>query len=103
MEPGQVRSVTVVNRKTWGAVRFKNVEVRAGMEQVPSGFSGQQLGINTVCGGFEGPGTDGGVHKIECGSSIPAKYVTLQILEDDGMFNINEVIIEMGTGKTDYN
>ena len=47
-----ISSVTIVNRKDCCGDRFRNVEVRAGLDQVPAGFYGQQIDVNSVCAAY---------------------------------------------------
>ena len=88
--PTMVSQVNIVNRYDEHGERLENIEIRAGMTQVESGTSGEQLDINTVCGHITGPGEEGEEEIITCDPPIPATYVTVQKL-DQGFLQINEL------------
>ena len=90
--PTIVSQVNIVNRFDDHGERFENIEIRAGMTQVESGTSGEQLEINTVCGHITGPGEAGEEEIITCDPPIPASYVTVQKL-GQGILQINELSV----------
>ncbi|KAJ7361901.1 BTB And C-terminal Kelch [Desmophyllum pertusum] len=85
--------------------RLRNVEIRAGMEPVPEGFTAQERGhnaskklkVNSRCGFFAGPADrfimEG--HLITFNQPTLAQYITLQILEVEYL-QINGIKINGG-------
>ena len=88
----------VINpRKTCCGERLKNVEVRAGLETLPKNHRGK-INKNKICNTFEGPGEDGKVVTIRCDSLIKADYITVQILGNDSILEVNEMDLIIPTG-----
>ena len=103
--PVLISSVTITNRKDNCWERLVNVEIRAGMDPVPDGFTAQERGtdatkkldVNSRCGFFAGPPnrfTEEG-HVIFFDRPILAQYITLQLL-GAGYFQINGLKINGG-------
>ena len=88
--PLSVSGIHLYNRVDSHGDRLRNIEVRAGMNVVPLGFSGSQIQENSVCGHFAGPGEDGGEIIVKCDSPIMANSITIQKLET-GILHINEI------------
>ncbi|KAJ7361902.1 hypothetical protein OS493_014548 [Desmophyllum pertusum] len=103
--PVVISSVTIVNRQNSCRERLRNVEIRAGMEPVPEGFTLQERGhngskkleVNSRCGFFAGPADrfimEG--HVITFDQPTLAQYITLQILEVEYL-QINGIKINGG-------
>lgn len=103
--PILISSLTIINRQNGWWERLRNLEIRAGMEAVPEGFTARTRGcdgnkkleVNSPCGYFAGP-----AHKSAEGPVIMfdqpvlAQYITLQILEV-GFLQINGLKINGGT------
>ena len=89
--PVLVSSLTIINRVNGCWQRLRNLEVRAGMEPVPEGFtahergndSNKQIEVNSRCGYFAGPASrflkKG--HVIVFDQPTIAQYITMQILD----------------------
>ncbi len=100
--PILIVSVTIVNRQNCCRERLRNLEVRAGMEPVPEGFTvydrgedaNKKLEVNNRCGHFAGPAyrfiLEG--HVILFDKPTLAQYITLQIL-GIGYLQINGIKI----------
>ena len=103
--PVLISSVTIINRKNSCWERLVNVEIRAGMDPVPDGFTAQERGtdatkkldVNSRCGFFAGPpdrfAEEG--HVIFFDRPILAQYITLQLL-GAGFLQINGLKINGG-------
>ena len=83
--------------------RFKNVEVRAGSDDIKTDakFSGT-ITINHLCNKFSGTAQAGRAETIYCSSPIMANYITVQILDDDSILEINEMDVIIPEGKCYY-
>ena len=97
--PTEVSNVKIINRKDCCYDRFKNVEIRAGMNDVSAGTSNQLLAINTVCATFEGPPSTNEDINLRCGAPILAKFITIQLKDEDSILQINEFKIYKFSGK----
>lgn len=89
--PTLISGVIIFNRADCFGERFKNAEIRAGMDRVPGGTIAQMLDINTVCGTYEGPGITGSKINIDCIEPIWAKYITIQLGDKNSILNINDL------------
>ena len=100
-----ISSLTIINRQDACWERLKNLQIRAGMEAVPEGFTARTKGrdgdktldVNSPCGYFAGPGqrsAEGPVIMFD--QPVLAQYITLQILEF-GFLQINGLKINGGT------
>ena len=69
-----------------------NFEVRAGMTSLPEGHEGK-ITINQPCGKIEIRGGEDRVYPVVCDNSILADYVTIQVIDDNAMLQINELEI----------
>ena len=69
---------------------LKNVEVRAGSNELDSKFKGK-IDVNKYCGKFIGPGANRRSYTILCEEPILADFITIQILENKTQLQINEV------------
>ena len=92
----RITAVSTANGKDCCGERLKNVEIRAGMDNVNStvqAFNLQgRIVANEICGNFEGPGEDGKVYTIKCGAPIFANYITVQIInQEQSILQINEL------------
>ena len=103
--PILISSLTIINRQNACWDRLRNLEIRAGMEAVPEGFTAstrgcdgyKKLEVNSPCGYFAGPAqrsAEGPV--IMFNQPVLARYITLQILEV-GYLQINGLKINGGT------
>ena len=72
--------VKLHNRQDCCGNRLKSVEVRAGKHVIEVNYKGK-ITANDVCGTFDGPGKNGGVHTVMCEYPISASVITLQIIE----------------------
>ena len=85
-----MHKVKITNRVDCCGDRLKNIEVRVGNDEVTE-QSQQGLSTNTLCGKFDGPGTDGQVVHMECAEAIPGRYITIQLTDTEGaIMNIAE-------------
>jgi len=102
--PILISSLTIINRQNACWERLRNLEIRAGMEPVPEGFTASErefhadkhLEVNTRCGYFAGPAqrsVEGPV--ITFDQPTLAQYITLQIL-GEGILQINGLKINGG-------
>jgi len=102
--PILISSLTIINRQNACWERLGNLEIRAGMEAVPEGFTARErefhadkhLEVNTRCGYFAGPAqrsVEGPV--ITFDQPTLAQYITLQIL-GEGYLQINGLKINGG-------
>ena len=91
MPEGYISGVEIVTRPVCCADRVRDIEVRAGMDPVPSGFKGR-LTINTKVDTFDGP-ADANLktYHINFERDVLAKYVTLQRIGGPFTLEINEV------------
>ena len=91
-----ISGVEIVTRYGCCAERVRDIEVRAGMESVPSGFKGR-LTTNTKVATFDGP-ADANLktYRINFDRSVLAKYVTLQRIGGNVTLEINEVTMIQG-------
>ena len=103
--PILISSLTIINRQDGGWDRLRNLEIRAGMEAVPEGFTARTRGgdgnkkleVNSPCGYFAGPAQRSAeVPVIMFDQPVMAQYITLQILEF-GILQINGLRINAGT------
>ena len=103
--PILISSLTIINRQNACWDRLRNLEIRAGMEAVPEGFTvsirgcdgDKKLEVNSLCGYFAGPAqrsAEGPV--IMFNQPVLAQYITLQILEV-GYLQINGLKINGGS------
>ena len=80
---------------------FKNLEIRAGSNQLDSNFRGKIV-INKFCGKFIGPGANRRSYTILCEKPISADFITFQALVNNTQLQINEVeLITTSEGKFD--
>ncbi len=103
--PVLISSVTIVNRQNGNRQRLRNLEVRAGMEPVPEGFTAHDRGlegnkkleVNSRCGYFAGPADNRSreEHVIMFDKPTLAEYITLQILAKE-FLQINGIRINGG-------
>ena len=82
-----------VNLNFGGSMR--DIEIRAGNQTLGPRFEGK-IDINIICDIFKGPSEVQEDYKLFCGDTILAKYVTIQILDDQANLDINEMKIESG-------
>ena len=94
MSEQRIVRVTIVNRKDCCGEVLKNVEVRAGLDFAQE--KGKLLEVNTVCGEFEGPGTNGGHHEVNCVTTLPAQFITVQ-KKEQGVLHVAEIYYEPGS------
>ena len=104
--PVLISSVTVVHRQDCCQERLRNLEVRAGMEPAPEGFTmndrgqngNKKLEVNSRCGYFAGPAEwfipEG--HVITFDKPTLAQYITLQILGTEYL-QVNGIKINNGS------
>ena len=90
--PQVVTGLVIVNRYNTGGDRLKDVEIRAGLDPVPNGFTGL-LTVNKQVASFAGPGVAGETYFINFDSPIYAEYVTIQITDNNGILQLNEVTL----------
>ena len=69
-----------------------NFEVRAGLTSLPEAHEGK-ITINQVCGKIEIRGGEDRVYPVICDNGILADYVTIQVIDDNAMLQINELEI----------
>ena len=100
MPEGIISGVEIVTRYDCCASRFKDIEIRAGMDAVPTGFKGR-LAVNTKLGIYPGPAENGYTIAIKFGRSIAAKYVTLQRIGQGVTLEVNEVRVLRSTESED--
>ena len=84
--------LVIVNRADKFGWRLRNIEIRAGLSPVPSGFKGL-LTVNEKVGLFPGPGQKGKTYNINFAAATSALYVTLQITDKASILNLNEVTV----------
>ena len=89
--PQTLSGVECVNRGDSGAFRLAKLEVRAGMESVPSGVIGKMLTQNSKVGYYEGPGKLAETVEITFDSPTKAQYVTLQLTWGPTHLQLNEI------------
>ena len=96
MAEGYISGVEIVTRYGCCADRVRDIEVRAGMDPVPSGFKGR-LTTNTKVATFDGP-ADANLktYRINFDRGVLAKYVTLQRIGERVTLEINEVTMIKG-------
>ena len=92
----------------YGISKFRNnthkndlvkFEVRAGLSSLPETHKGK-IAINQLCGKIEIRGGEDRVYPVICDKSILADYITIQVIDDNAMLQINELeIIEDTVGK----
>jgi hypothetical protein len=74
-----------------------NFEVRAGLRSVSElsdfspGIHKGKIAINELCGTIEIRGGEDRVYPIICSKSILADYITIQMIDDNAMLQINEL------------
>ena len=89
--PQMVAGVEIFNRADCCGDRLRNVEIRAGLDFVPTGTTGQSLlEHNERVTFFAGPGKNGGTYKVMFSSPRRVQFITLQ-LWDQNYLNLNEV------------
>lgn len=86
----RITGVSIANRNDCCGYHLKNVEVRAGIIGVNSTFKGN-ITVNDVCGTFEGPGRHRQEYKVNCNSTLLASYITVQIMDQSAILQINEL------------
>ena len=104
--PIWVYNVTIVHRKDCCGEDLDSVEIRVGQNPVPcakslpvlcTGFELSEENLkapeNSICGNFEGPGSNGGSDTIICQEKLYGQYVTLQRTSNSSALFLNEVII----------
>jgi len=96
---GYVTGVVITTRFDCCEHRFRDIEIRAGKNSVPSGYKGR-LTVNTKVATFAGPANKGQQVRIDFDRSILAKYVTIQKIGKRTYLEINEVKILKGSGPT---
>ena len=89
---GNVTGVTIVPRYDYDTQRFQNIEFRAGMTTVVDGFKGR-LTINEKVGFFTGPAVPGENYTITFDTTVLAKYITIQRMQESAVLEINEVTL----------
>jgi len=89
---GNVTGVTIVPRYDYDTQRFQNIEFRAGMTTVVDGFKGR-LTINEKVGFFTGPAVPGENYTITFDTTVLAKYITIQRMQESSVLEINEVTL----------
>ena len=102
----KIKGVSMSNE--YGISKFKNnthkndlvkFEVRAGLSSLPETHKGK-IAINQLCGKIEIRGGEDRVYPVICDKSILADYITIQVIDDNAMLQINELeIIEDTVGK----
>ena len=81
VSPKMVSGIEVINRVDCCGNRLKDLEIRAGLESVPSGTTGNVLlKQNKRVGYFTGPGVNGKTHRIMFTSPTLGKFITLQLI-----------------------
>ena len=85
-----ISSVTITNRLDCCGERLRNLEIRGGMKRL--------FLTNPVIGKFKGPGTTGGVHKIQV---TPSKvlYLSFQQTGNAHVLQINGIKLGFAKGK----
>ena len=88
-----VSGIEVINRADCCGNRLKNLEIRAGLDSVPSGTTGNVLlKQNKRVGYFAGPGGNGETHRIMFTSPTVVKFITLQLIGRNIKYlNLNEI------------
>ena len=75
-----------------------NIEVRAGISSLSASYKGK-ITINKLCARVEVRGGEDRVYPIVCENSILADYITVQVIDDNAILQINELeIIENSEG-----
>ena len=72
-----------------------NYEVRAGLSSLPANYKGRIL-KNVRCGRIEIRGGEDRVYPIVCDQAIIANYITIQIIDDNAVLQINELEVMDG-------
>ena len=94
-----IKGISISNE--YGISKYKNIthkdelvnfEVRAGLTSLPETHSGK-IQINQLCGTMEIRGGEDRVYPVICDKSIRADYVTIQVMDDNAMLQINELEI----------
>ena len=97
--PNRTKVFGVSISNEYGISQFKNnthkndlvnFEVRAGLRSIPENYNGK-ISINELCGTIEIRGGEDRVYPIICNKSILADYITIQMIDDDVMLQINEL------------
>ena len=83
----------------YGISKFRNnthindlvkYEVRAGLSSLPEAHTGK-IAINQLCGQIEIRGGEDRVYPVICEKSILADYITIQVIDDNALLQINEL------------
>ena len=75
-----------------------NIEVRAGSSLIRKDYKGR-ITLNKLCARIEIRGGEDRVYPIICAKSILADYITIQMMDDNAMLQINELeVIEHSEG-----
>ena len=97
-DPRMVAGVEIFNRVNCCGDRLSNLEIRAGLDPVPAGTTGQVLLTqNERVGFFAGPGENGGTYKVKFSSPKLVQFITLQLM-DKNYLQLNEVKV-IASGK----
>ena len=87
ISPTPISAIVVINRKDDFGEKFRNIEVRGGLD--PNFLN------NGVIGWFTGPGVTGGSHYIEFKRATEVEYLTLQMMGWDNL-QMNGVKVIVG-------
>ena len=86
-----VAGVEIFNTVNCCGDRLSNLEIRAGLDPVPAGTTGQVLLTqNERVAFFAGPGENGGTYKVKFSSPKLVQFITLQLM-DKNYLQLNEV------------
>ena len=89
--PQMVAGIEIFNRADCCGDRLRNLEIRAGLDPVPEGTTGDVLLTqNARVGFFPGPGANGGTYKIMFATPKLVQFITLQLF-DRNYLQLNEV------------
>ena len=88
----RIRGVNLTHPNIWNGEKLRNIEVRAGMAATDADFAGK-IQVNKKCGEYKGPSEVGGEYSIICAEPILANFITVQMLDDSSVLQIDELRI----------
>ena len=97
-----VSEIQVNNRDSYGD-RFKQAEIRVGLQKVETTSSREEqlnsISKNEMCSKYPGPGKDRELIKIKCEKPVAGRFITIQLTQDCDTCYMNIMEVEV-FGKT---
>lgn len=78
---------------------FQNISVRAGLDLVPRPTNGRQISANEECVRNEKTSVMGKAYSFKCKSSVEAKMITIQRIDDIEVILVFDEVEIIGKGK----